>query len=80
MKLSHLFSLSFVAAIFTGLAVTNCQHSAPIYDAPEYALERLHKGQAYVIDSGLTWEDCESFLRFYPGSYQCVTQPARKAS
>lgn len=77
MKLSHLFSLSFIGAVFIGLAVTTCAPSTPIYEESTYALERLHKGHAYVIDSALTWRDCADYLRHYPESYRCAVEPAR---
>lgn len=72
-----IFGLSFMGAAFIGLALTTCTHSTPLYAESTYSLERLHKGHAYVIDSGLTSRDCADYLRHYPDSYQCTREAAR---
>lgn len=77
MRLTHLFGISFMGALCIGFALTTCEHSTPLYAAPSYALERLHKGHAYVMDSGLTYEDCADYLRHYPESYRCTLEAAK---
>lgn len=61
------------------LAVAQCNPSPMIAAAPEstYALERLHRGNLYVMDSGLTYRDCADYLRHYPESYRCTLEAPR---
>lgn len=71
------FALSFMAAVCVALMLTMCEQSTPIYEAPTYTLERLHRGHAYAMDTGLTSEDCADYLRHYPDSYTCTREAAR---